>query len=51
MRLYEAVTPLRAQVAELSAKRDGLAEELDASRTRMKGLMEVRLRLWRWEQR
>lgn len=42
MRLYEAVTPLRAQVAELSEKRDSLAEELDANRAQMKGLMEVR---------
>lgn len=42
MRLYEAVAPLRAQVAELSARRDSLTEELDAKRTQVKGLVEVR---------
>lgn len=40
--MYEEVTPLRAQVAELSVKRDRLTEELDANQTQMKGLMEVR---------
>lgn len=42
MRLYEAVTPLRAQVAELSLKRASLTEELDANRIQTKSLMEVR---------
>uniref|UniRef100_H3DI21 Progesterone immunomodulatory binding factor 1 n=1 Tax=Tetraodon nigroviridis TaxID=99883 RepID=H3DI21_TETNG len=40
VRLYEAVAPLQAQVAELSLKRDRLAEELDAKRTQTKSLME-----------
>lgn len=42
MRLYEAVAPLRAQVAELSMKRDSLTDEVEANRTQMKGLVEVR---------
>lgn len=42
MRFYEAVTPLRTQVAELSVKRGSMTEELDTHRTHMKALMEVR---------
>lgn len=41
MRFYEVVTPLRAQLAELSVKRGNLTEDLDAHRTQMKSLMEV----------
>lgn len=41
MRFYEVVTPLRAQLAELSTKRGNLTEDLDTHRTQMKGLMEV----------
>ncbi len=41
MRFYEVVTPLRAQLAELSVKRGSLTEELDTHRTQMKALMEV----------
>lgn len=41
MRFYEVVTPLRAQLAELSVKRGSLTEELDTHRTQMKSLMEV----------
>ncbi|KAM3606502.1 uncharacterized protein V6R79_017601 [Siganus canaliculatus] len=40
MRFYEVVTPLRTQVAELSARRGSLTEELGTHRTRMKTLME-----------
>lgn len=40
MRFYEAITPLRSQLAELSMKRDRAAEDLDTNRTHMKGLME-----------
>ncbi|GAA6229646.1 progesterone-induced-blocking factor 1 [Lates japonicus] len=40
MRFYEVVTPLRAQLAELSVKRGSLTEELDTHRTQMKALME-----------
>lgn len=42
MRFYEAVTPLRSQVAQLSVKTDSLTEELDTNRTQMRGLMDVR---------
>uniref|UniRef100_A0A8D0AS51 Progesterone immunomodulatory binding factor 1 n=1 Tax=Sander lucioperca TaxID=283035 RepID=A0A8D0AS51_SANLU len=41
MRFYEVVTPLRAQLAELSVKRGSLTEDLDTHRTQMKALMEV----------
>uniref|UniRef100_A0A671TST6 Progesterone immunomodulatory binding factor 1 n=1 Tax=Sparus aurata TaxID=8175 RepID=A0A671TST6_SPAAU len=40
MRFYEVVTPLRAQLAELSVKRGCLTEDLDTNRTQMKALME-----------
>uniref|UniRef100_A0A8D0AN16 Progesterone immunomodulatory binding factor 1 n=1 Tax=Sander lucioperca TaxID=283035 RepID=A0A8D0AN16_SANLU len=40
MRFYEVVTPLRAQLAELSVKRGSLTEDLDTHRTQMKALME-----------
>ncbi|KAK2824439.1 hypothetical protein Q5P01_021614 [Channa striata] len=40
IRFYEVVTPLRAQLAELSVKRGSLTEELDTHRTQMKALME-----------
>ncbi|XP_037127224.1 progesterone-induced-blocking factor 1 isoform X2 [Syngnathus acus] len=40
VRFYEAVTPLRAQVAELSVKKDTLSEDLEMQRTQMKSLME-----------
>ncbi|TNM99627.1 hypothetical protein fugu_012660 [Takifugu bimaculatus] len=40
MRFYEAVTPLRSQVAQLSVKTDSLTEELDTNRTQMRGLMD-----------
>lgn len=42
MRFYEAVTPLRSQVAQLSVKTVSLTEELDKNRTQMRGLMDVR---------
>ncbi|XP_041644592.1 progesterone-induced-blocking factor 1 isoform X2 [Cheilinus undulatus] len=40
MRFYEAVTPLRSQLAELSVKRDTVTAELDTHRTQMKALLE-----------
>nr|XP_040034397.1 LOW QUALITY PROTEIN: progesterone-induced-blocking factor 1 [Gasterosteus aculeatus aculeatus] len=40
VRFYEAVTPLRAQLAELSAKRDGLTDDANTHRTQMKALMK-----------
>ncbi|XP_057703771.1 progesterone-induced-blocking factor 1 isoform X2 [Corythoichthys intestinalis] len=40
MRFYEVVTPLRAQVAELSVKKDTLSEDLELQRTQMKSMME-----------
>uniref|UniRef100_A0A7N6AA95 Progesterone immunomodulatory binding factor 1 n=1 Tax=Anabas testudineus TaxID=64144 RepID=A0A7N6AA95_ANATE len=40
MRFYEVVTPLRAQLAELSVKRGSLTEDLDAYRAQIKSLME-----------
>lgn len=40
MSLYEVVTPLQSQLAELSVKRDRAAEELDTNRTHMSGLMK-----------
>uniref|UniRef100_A0A8C4E6F8 Progesterone immunomodulatory binding factor 1 n=1 Tax=Dicentrarchus labrax TaxID=13489 RepID=A0A8C4E6F8_DICLA len=40
MRFYEAVTPLRTQLNELTVKRGSLNEELDTHRTQMKALME-----------
>ncbi|XP_068597550.1 progesterone-induced-blocking factor 1 [Brachionichthys hirsutus] len=40
IRFYEAVTPLRDQLAELNLKRGHLSEELDTHRTQMKALME-----------
>ncbi|XP_058507413.1 progesterone-induced-blocking factor 1 [Solea solea] len=40
MRFYEVVTPLRAQLAELSVKKGSLTEELDTHRSQMKALME-----------
>lgn len=42
MRFYEVVTPLRAQLSELSVKRGTLTEDLDTHRTQMRALMEVR---------
>uniref|UniRef100_A0A3Q3KDL0 Progesterone immunomodulatory binding factor 1 n=1 Tax=Monopterus albus TaxID=43700 RepID=A0A3Q3KDL0_MONAL len=44
VRFYEVVTPLRAQLAELSVKRGSLTEELDTHRTQMRALMELELR-------
>lgn len=41
MRFYEAVTPLRTQLAELTARKDTLAGELDLHRTQNKALMKV----------
>lgn len=41
MRFYEAVTPLRSQLAQLGEQRSYLAEELDVHRNKMKLLMEV----------
>ncbi|XP_008427495.1 progesterone-induced-blocking factor 1 isoform X2 [Poecilia reticulata] len=40
MRFYEAVTPLRSQLAQLGEQRSYLAEELDVHRNKMKLLME-----------
>lgn len=40
MRFYEAVSPLRFQLAELSLERDRAVEELDTSRGHMKGLVK-----------
>ncbi|XP_068424244.1 progesterone-induced-blocking factor 1 [Clinocottus analis] len=40
MRFYEVVTPLRAQLAELSVKSGSLTDDLNANRTQMKALME-----------
>ncbi|XP_017288075.1 progesterone-induced-blocking factor 1 isoform X2 [Kryptolebias marmoratus] len=40
MRFYEAVTPLRTQVTQLSEQRSCLTEELDLHRSKMKALME-----------
>ncbi|KAI9535543.1 hypothetical protein NQZ68_003097 [Dissostichus eleginoides] len=40
MRFYEVVTPLRAQLSELSVKRGTLTEDLDTHRTQMRALME-----------
>ncbi|XP_022061964.1 progesterone-induced-blocking factor 1 [Acanthochromis polyacanthus] len=40
MRFYEAVTPLRAQLTDLSVKNGNVTEELDLHRTKMKALME-----------
>lgn len=42
MRFYETVSPLRSEVAQLSAKKDSLTEELDTNRTQLRGLMDVR---------
>lgn len=41
MRFYEAVTPLRTQLADLSVKKGSLSEEVDMHRSKMKALMEV----------
>lgn len=41
MRFYEAVTPLQTQLAELNARKDTLAGELDLHRTQTKALMKV----------
>lgn len=43
IRFHEVVTPLKAQVAELSVKKGSLNEELDTHRTQLKALMEVPL--------
>ncbi|KAM8858855.1 progesterone-induced-blocking factor 1 isoform 2-T2 [Spinachia spinachia] len=40
VRFYEAVTPLRSQLAELSATRDCLTDDANAHRTQMRALME-----------
>uniref|UniRef100_A0A3Q2DBS9 Progesterone immunomodulatory binding factor 1 n=1 Tax=Cyprinodon variegatus TaxID=28743 RepID=A0A3Q2DBS9_CYPVA len=40
MRFYEAVTPLRAQLTQLSEQKGYLTEELDVQRNKMKLLME-----------
>lgn len=40
MRFYEAVTPLRVQLTELSVKNTSMTEELDIHRTKMKTLIE-----------
>lgn len=40
MRFYEVVTPLRAQLVELSLKNSSVTEELDMHRTKMKTLIE-----------
>lgn len=40
MRFYEAVTPLRTQLAQLSEQKSYLTEELDVHRNKMKLLME-----------
>ncbi|XP_024916527.1 progesterone-induced-blocking factor 1 isoform X2 [Cynoglossus semilaevis] len=40
IRFHEVVTPLKAQVAELSVKKGSLNEELDTHRTQLKALME-----------
>nr|XP_057914485.1 progesterone-induced-blocking factor 1 [Doryrhamphus excisus] len=40
VRFYEAVTPLKAQLAELSVKKDTLSEDVDTQRAQMKALME-----------
>ncbi|KAM9803964.1 progesterone-induced-blocking factor 1 [Neosynchiropus ocellatus] len=40
VRLYEAVTPLRTQVADLTVKKNGLTEELETHRTQIKSVME-----------
>ncbi|XP_038149790.1 progesterone-induced-blocking factor 1 [Cyprinodon tularosa] len=40
MRFYEAVTPLRAQLTQLSEQKSYLTEELDVQRNKMKLLME-----------
>ncbi|TNN70616.1 Progesterone-induced-blocking factor 1 [Liparis tanakae] len=42
MRFYEVATPLRAQLAELSVKRDSLTDDLNTHRTQLRALMEVR---------
>ncbi|XP_077585777.1 progesterone-induced-blocking factor 1 [Stigmatopora nigra] len=40
VRFYEAVTPLRAQVTEMSVKKDALSEDMEMQRTQVKTLME-----------
>lgn len=40
VRFYEVVTPLRAQLSELSVKKNDLTEELSIHRTQTKDLME-----------
>lgn len=42
MRSYEVVTPLRAQLVELSLKNSSVTEELGMHRTKMKTLIEVK---------
>ncbi|XP_077469220.1 progesterone-induced-blocking factor 1 isoform X2 [Stigmatopora argus] len=40
VRFYEAVTPLRAQVSEMSVKKDALSEDMEMQRTQVKTMME-----------
>ncbi|KAI5089897.1 progesterone-induced-blocking factor 1, partial [Silurus meridionalis] len=42
VRFYEVVTPLRAQVTELQAKKNNVMDDLDSHRKQIKSLMEVR---------
>ncbi|XP_061767675.1 progesterone-induced-blocking factor 1 isoform X3 [Nerophis ophidion] len=40
VRFYEAMTPLKAELAEVIVKKDTLKEDVDTQRTQMKALME-----------